>query len=348
MPDLTKENDDLSTTGNKAFVEYPSVSIVVTTLDNELTMEGCIQSIEELDYQKKSIEVLVIDAGSKDSTISIVEKHGVRLISKSLNAPAAYNYALKIVKSEIVGFIDADARVEKQWLKKLIPHLYNKEVAAAAGTIETWNKNRLISRCIGYDLNYRYNRIHGNVQRVATMNLILKKEVIEEVGGFDENLPTQYDTDVGTRISSAGYKIIVDTEAKCYHFHRSTLAQYFKQQFRYGENTVKLYFKHSHLMRGDEITDWWMNFQPILYVAISILLLAGLIQAFRPVAWMLSFFLATATIIQYTFSAIKLSFRYHDPTALALVVIYISRAVAWTLGAITTGIVTILRVRRAK
>ena len=332
----------MNTTVNEA-VDYPSVSIIVTTLNNELTIEECLRSIRELDYPQESIEVLMVDAGSRDSTLDIAKKHMVRLISKPLNAPAAYNYASKIVKNEILGFIDADAKVEKQWLKKLIPHLIDKNVAAASGTIETWNKDRVIPRCIGYDLSYRYGRIRGSAQRVATMNLILKKEMMDEVRGFDENLPTQYDTDMGTRITSMGYKIIVDPDVKCYHFHRPTLTEYFKQQFKYGQNTVKLYFKHSHLMRGDEITDWWMNVQPILYMTIAILLVVGFIDALRPTAWIISFFMASGIMLQYTFSALRVSFKYRDSTALALVVVYVTRAVAWTLGAIAVGIRSILR-----
>ena len=337
----------MNTAVNEA-ADYPSVSIIVTTLDNELTIDECLRSIREIDYPEQFLEVMVIDAGSRDSTLEIAKKHRVRFISKPLSAPAAYNYASKVASSKILGFIDADAKVEKQWLKKLIPHLNDKNVAAASGTIETWNKDRLIPRCIGYDLSYRYGRIRGSVHRVATMNLILRKEVMDKVGGFDENLPTQYDTDIGTRITNAGYKIIVDPYAKCYHSHRPTLTEYFKQQFTYGQNTIRLYLKHPHLMRGDEITDWWMNAQPLLYVAIAALLAVGFIPTFRPTAWIISLFMAAGIMLQYTFSALKVSLKYRDPTAFALVIIYVVRAVSWTLGATTTGIHSILRRGRTK
>ena len=49
--------------------------------------------------------------------------------------------------------------------------------------------------------------------RIATMNLLLKKAVIEEVGGWDENLPSQYDTDLGFRVSAKGYRIAYEPSA---------------------------------------------------------------------------------------------------------------------------------------
>ena len=100
------------------------------------------------------------------------------------------------------------------------------------------------------------------------MNLLLKKSVLKEVGGWDEGLPSQYDTDMGFKITAKGFKFAYEPAAKCYHFNRQTVRAYWRQQLQYGENTLKLYFKHGKLARGDEITDWGMNIQPALVLAV--------------------------------------------------------------------------------
>jgi len=323
-------------------IAFPKGSIIVATLNNESTIDECLHSILELDYPKQLLEVIVIDGESKDSTVERVKAHSVKLISKRLNTPAAYNFALKTVKSEIVGFIDSDVKVERQWLKSLLTHLNNPKVAGASGNVATWNKNKLIPRCIGYELSYRYRRLPKDVERAATMNLILKKKVIEEVGGFDEALPTQYDTDLGTRIARAGYKMIFDSDVSCSHFHRPTLREYFKQQFKYGQNTWKLYFKHPRLMRGDKITDWWMNIQPILYSVATISLVTSLIVNFNLVALWIFLSLAIIAMLHYTFSAARISRAFHDLSAMFLIVIYFTRAVAWTLGGATSFVRNVL------
>lgn len=317
-------------------ITLPTVSIIVATLNSESTIDECLRSILELDYPKQLLEVIVVDGGSKDSTVERVKAQSVRVISTQLNTPAGYNYALKTVKSEIVGFIDSDAKVEKQWLKKLVTHLNSPEVAGASGTIATWNNNKLIPRCIGYELSYRYSRLPKEIRRVATMNLILRKRLIEKVVGYDEALSTQYDTDLGIRIASAGYKIVFDSSAICYHFHRPTLGEYFRQQFKYGQNTWKLYSKHPQLIKGDEITDWWMNVQPILYAVAAISLVTSVITNFNLIA--LSIFLSIASIatLHYALSAARISRTFHDLSAMFLIVIYFTRAVAWTLGGATS------------
>lgn len=174
------------------------------------------------------------------------------------------------------------------------------------------------------------------------MNLLLKKKVTMDVGGFDETLPTQYDTDLGARLVEAGYRIAFDVEAVCYHFHRPTLWAFFKQQFKYGENTWKLYLKYPKLAKGDKITDWWMNVQPILYVFAFVFLIVCVVTLFNIIP--LSIFLAilAITTLQYTISAARISYIFHDPSAMYLIIIYFTRAIAWTLGGATSLIQTTL------
>jgi cellulose synthase/poly-beta-1,6-N-acetylglucosamine synthase-like glycosyltransferase len=238
------------------------------------------------------------------------------------------------VKSDVLGFIDADAKVERDWLKKLVVHLNDKKVAATGGNIAAWNKDRLVPRCIGYELSHRYSRLPKEVGRLATMNLLLKANVLEEVGGFDETLSTQYDTDLGFHIVNAGYKIVFDSKALCYHYHRPTLRKFFRQQYKYGQNTWKLYLKHPQLMKGDPITDWGMNIQPLLYSLAAASLVFGFIPPFTIIGQALFFSLATVITAYYLFSAARISVKYNDASAMFLFVIYFVRTIAWTLGAL--------------
>lgn len=315
----------------------PKVSIIVATLNSERTIDECLRAIFELDYPKDFLEVIVIDGCSKDATVKIAQKYPVKVVSAALNAPAAYNYAMKIVSNGVLGFIDADAKVEKEWLNKLVASLGDPQVAGVSGGIETWNTENAWARSIGYDLKNRYARLKKYVVRVATMNLLLKKSIIEAVGGFDENLPSQYDTDLGFRITSRGYKILFEPSAKCYHFNRSTVSGYFRQQLQYGKNTTKLYFKHANLIKGDEITDFGMNIQPFLILAVIAFFLLGIPEALRPL-WYVSAFILAFIFVYYVISAVRLSIKFKDAAAMLMVVLYFVRALAWFSGAVITTV----------
>ncbi len=311
------------------------VSIIVAAYNSQDTIEECLKSILAQHYPADFFEVIVMDGGSKDSTVKLSQKFPIKVVSIRLNAPAAYNYAMKIAAYPVLGFIDADAKVEVEWLNKVTPHLADPKVAGVSGSIETWNAENPWAKSIGYELKNRYSRIGKYTGRIATMNLLLKKGVIEEAGGWDEQLPSQYDTDLGFRISAKGYRIAYEPSAVCYHFNRPTLQAYYRQQLQYGKNTLKLYFKHGRLAKGDEITDVGMNIQPVLLLAIVASFLLGIVPALR-LLWAASGLILLATTVYFIYSAVKIAVKFHDSTALRLFVLYFVRSVAWFVGAVTT------------
>jgi cellulose synthase/poly-beta-1,6-N-acetylglucosamine synthase-like glycosyltransferase len=317
-----------------AETQVPKVTIIVASYNNQDTIAECLKSILALDYPEGYVEVIVMDGVSKDSTVKIAQQFPIKVISIGLNAPAAYNYAMKIAAHPILGFVDSDAKVERDWLTKVVPHLSNPQVAGVSGSIETWNNNNPWARSIGYELKNRYSRIGKYTGRIATMNLLLKKAVIEEAGGWDEKLPSQYDTDFGFRISAKGYKIAYEPRAVCYHFNRPTLKAFYRQQLQYGKNTLKLYFKHGHLAKGDEITDVGMNVQPLLFLGVLVLFLLGLVPLLR-LLWIGSGLILLSMLVYFVYSAMKLSFKFHDWSAMRLVVLYFVRSVAWFVGAVS-------------
>ena len=314
--------------------EVPEVSIIVTCRNNALTIGECLQALNDQDYPN-AIEIMVIDAYSTDGTFEIAKKYTPKVFSEPLNAAAAYNYAMQIATHKILGFVDADAKVEREWLKKLVPHLEEDNVAGVSGAIETWNWQNPWARSLGYELKNRYNRIGKYAGRIATMNLIVKKSVIEEAGGWDESLPSQYDTDFGYKVSGLGYKFAYEPQAKCYHFNRQTVRAYWRQQLQYGKNTLKLYLKHRQLARGDEITDWSMNLQPALLLSTIAFFLLGLVPSLRLLCYVSGVILA-AILVFYVYSAVKISVKFKDGTAMRLVVLYYVRALAWLCGAALT------------
>ncbi len=313
------------------------VSIIITTFNNEQTIEECLKSVSELAYNQNTLELIIVDGGSTDETVKIAKKYSTKVFSTPLNAPAAYNYAMKHTNSPILGFIDADAKIEKEWLNKLLPHMTDPKVAGVSGGIETWNIENAWARSIGYDMKNRYARIEKYAIRIATMNLLLKKHMIEEAGGFDENLPSQYDTDLGFRITSLGYKIKYEPTAKCYHFNRTTIRAFFRQQLQYGKNTLRLYFKHVDLARGDSITDFGMNIQPILFLTIAVLSFLGLFPLLRTL-WFVAAGLVLLIFAYYLFCAVKIAVKFEDRSAIRLVLLYFVRSCAWFAGAVITSV----------
>jgi len=304
-------------------------------MNNETTIEECLQALLTQNYPLDHLEIILVDGGSKDKTVQLAKKYPISIYQTALNCPAAYNYAQKIALYSILGFVDSDAKVEADWLKKLVPHLEDPAVGGVSGSIDTWNTDNPWARSIGYELKMRYRRIGKYTKRIATMNLLLKKSVLEKVGGWAEDMPSQYDTEFGYRLASKGYKIAYESSSVCYHFNRSTLQKFYRQQLQYGKNTLRLYFKHGALAQGDEITDIGMNIQPIWLLITITSFLLGIVPPLH-FLWYLTGVLFLAMFVYYVYSAVKITVEFKDKSAMCLLLLYYVRSLAWFNGAIIT------------
>jgi len=312
----------------------PRVTILIPIRNVAKYIKECLDALLNQTYPKDRYEIWLLDNNSDDGTLDIVSqypKDKVKVIQTGVHSPPVkYNRILPEVKSEVIGFVDGDANVSEKWLELVIEPLKNPETAGASGVILTANKNKLVSRLIGYELQDRYERMSHEIKRVATMHVVYKKEILEKIGGFNETSKTGYDSDIGYRINDAGYKIINVPEATVYHNHRETLAAFFKQQYEYGKFGLVMFLKMPKIAKGDEVTSFWMILQPFLYL-LSLVIVLGWILFWLPI-WSI-FFLPLILLIAYIFSAIRLTIKYRDISALLMIVIYIIRPLGWGLGA---------------
>ena len=315
---------------------------MVTTKDNRETIRDCVDSILSLEYPRDKLKVLVVDASEDRSALKILAGLPVEIVGFSGNAPAAYNLALTLVRSDLVGFIDGDAKVDPDWLAQITQSLGNVNVAGAGGQIKTWNGQRMVPRCIGYELESRYNN-PSKVVRTSTTNLVLKRIIIEKAGGFDETLDTGYDADIGYRIVKSGYEILFEGNAIVYHFHRPTLWSYLKQQYSYAKNDAGLYTKNSSLMLRDNVTRKWMIAQPLLMLLFAMLSLVLLFSQIVRLTisfdrfWLTEFWAGVGFLLMgsYLVTSTRLAMSARDPQAWSILLcILVTRAVAWTVGGV--------------
>jgi cellulose synthase/poly-beta-1,6-N-acetylglucosamine synthase-like glycosyltransferase len=312
----------------------PRVTILIPIRNVAKYIKECLDALLNQTYPKDKYEIWLLDNNSDDGTLDIVSqypKDKVRVVQTGVHSPPIkYNRILPEVKSEVIGFVDGDANVDKDWLIKVVEALNDPKAAGATGVILTANKNKLIPRIIGYELQDRYERMPREIKRAATMHIVYKKKILEEVGGFNEKLKTGYDCEIGYKINNLGYKIIFVSDAKVWHNHRENLQAFFKQQYEYGKFAIVRYFKMPKMLKGDEVSSLWMISQP-LFCALFLILLV-LVLIFRLPFWICLTPLAIL-VIGFLFSATRIAIKYHAPDALLLIIIFTIRPWGWGLGA---------------
>ena len=229
-------------------VYYPKVSVVIASYNGAATLEACLKSLEDLNYP--NYETILVDDGSTDETPKIAAKfEKVRSIRYEENQglSVARNTGIQAAVGEIVAFTDSDCRADEDWLRFLVHDLINSKFAAIGGhnflpLDDSWVASAVMVSPGGPAHVMLTDRI---AEHIPGCNMAFYKWALDEIGGFD---PVFWragdDVDVCWRLQERGYKIGFSHAGFVWHYRRSTVRAYLKQQAGYGEAEALLVRKH--------------------------------------------------------------------------------------------------------
>jgi cellulose synthase/poly-beta-1,6-N-acetylglucosamine synthase-like glycosyltransferase len=230
--------------------DWPFVSIIVTVTDEGETIEACLKSLLDLDYD--SYEILIIDTGSTDNTRETVKKierdnQRMRLLTTSGNASGGRNLGIRESKGNVLAFTDGDCVVTKGWLRTLVRSLINdgRSTAGVGGpnvplfTVETrWSTaaNATLNTFFGSGGSAQVkNTNNPYVRALSTANAAFWTESIRKIGSFDLRLDMCEDADLSSRLSKAGSRLRFEKAAVVYHRRDyQSLWKFGRHMFKYG------------------------------------------------------------------------------------------------------------------
>lgn len=217
-----------------------TVSIIVLTHNNELTIEAVLKSLLSQEGINNT-EILIIDDCSTDRTVEICNRFGVPIIRNKRNMGLAHNLNLgfKLAKHNIVITLEGDTiPIGSQWLKELIKPLDHPDVAASC-SLQFPPDDAIGNLCLWEKLHWARIKPHHALNVKADA---FKKDVLMDLGLFDEEHFRMggEDADMATRLKLKGWKI-EGTAAKVIHqhrfdqnFHRRCFLAILKLAFNYG------------------------------------------------------------------------------------------------------------------
>ena len=311
------------------------VSVVIPCYNSERTIEGCLGALLNQNY--RNYEIIVVDDGSTDKTSEIVKKFiskRVKYVYQHNQGPAAArNHGWKEARGRYILFTDSDCFPRKNWITEMIKPFKDKRVGAVGGTYETLNKDKRIAEWVGLEIEYRHNQMPRFIDFAGSYSLAVRKEVLEEVGGFDTRFrrASGEDNDLCYRIRERGYLIYFNRKAVVGHFHPDSLLKYLKSQMIHAYWRVYLYKKHPNMFKGDRYTGASTHLQGPLYLLMWI---SGILSIF--LYWILPIFLILLTLsviihIPFTVWAVRKTRKISDIGILGFSFL---RSSAWALGMI--------------
>ncbi len=109
---------------------WPSISVLMPTLNAASVLDRCLSSIAVQNYPKEKVEIVIADGGSTDRTLEIAKKYGARIFKNPLKtAEAGKATAFHQAKNELVALIDSDNILpDKGWFKRMGEPFLDKEI----------------------------------------------------------------------------------------------------------------------------------------------------------------------------------------------------------------------------
>ena len=233
----------------------PSATVAVCTRDRTADLERCLTGLLRLPDDGQ--ELLIVDnCPSSEETQRLVASHPtVRYVREDRpGASAARNRALREARGEVIAFTDDDATPDAGWLRGLLSGFTDPLVYCVTGLTMP-----LELELEAQEAFERYSPFGRGFQRRvfdsrvlppslaalvgASVNAAFRRRILDELGPFDEALgpgtpaKSGEDTDMFSRILAAGYRIVYEPSALCWHRHRRTWEELRQTQYGYGVGT---------------------------------------------------------------------------------------------------------------
>jgi mycofactocin system glycosyltransferase len=228
---------------------WPLVSIVIPVYNRPREIEECLVSLQALDYPPEKFEVIVVDDHSRDNTVSVVRRFGVRLVIQPHNQgqSAARNAGVTASRGEIIAFLDSDCTVLPGWLQELVPYFQDSRVALVGGRVDGYYREKRMDLyeqvCSALNMGSvpAIGRGENCVFYVPTCNMLVRKQVYEQAGGLDESLRVGEDVDLCWRLMAARHHLLYIPRGCVLHKHRNHLLSGLLRRFDYGTSEAVLY-----------------------------------------------------------------------------------------------------------
>jgi len=175
------------------------LSIIIPTLNEEKYLPLLLDQIKKQDFL--DYEVIIADAGSIDKTLEIIKHYGHKVVPGGKVAKGRNN-GVRATKGDLLLFMDADnIYLPDDFLSTLVKEFKSKncDIATFPMYVDGNRMDKLV-----YKMYNWWVKSLQSIKAYASNSLIVKKEVFEKVGGFDENVKLAEDHDFARRAAKVG------------------------------------------------------------------------------------------------------------------------------------------------
>ena len=227
------------------------VSVCVVAYNEEKVLGNLLNDIKAQDYEHSKIEVVLIDSMSTDHTKDIMRDFQQQMsddfkkiqVLENLKKKQAsgWNVAIRNFSGDVMIRVDAHASIPPEFVRKNVEILESGEMVSGGprpnmiDESTPWKETLLLAEQSMFGSSMASYRRSQKKQYVKSLfHGAYRREVLEKVNGFDEQLGRTEDNEFHYRIRQAGYQICYSPEIISYQHARSTLPGMLKQKYGNG------------------------------------------------------------------------------------------------------------------
>ena len=190
-------------------MSQPEISIVICTYNRDKFIKGALYSLTKQTLDPKKFEIIIVNNNCTDSTDAIVTDFIKAFPTLNINyvfqpikgLSAARNKGIEVAKSNIISYMDDDGEADENYLEEVLTYLRkHPEVAGVGGKIlpifesgePDWANKWLNGLFSIVDHGETIMPFKGKTYP-AGCNMVYRKDLLEEVGGFNEALKWRAD-----------------------------------------------------------------------------------------------------------------------------------------------------------
>jgi len=331
--------DERRRRGSDPAGQQTGVSFVIPVHNGAPWLEDVLKSVLA-QADGRAMEIVAVEDGSTDRSPEILAQYETRGLVRVVPGPrrgatAALNEGIRRAVHPIICQVDQDVILQRGWMTRLLDSLNDPVVAAAQGYYVAAPNAGIWARVMALDLRYRYRRLRAarDVDHVCTGNTAYRAGALRQVGLFDETLGYGYDNDISYRLAQAGYRLIINEDARSIHCWRDDLRTYLVQQYGFGYGRLDLVAKHRGRASGDDVSGLMMMLHAPVMALVVACMVAGIVcavlgvSAITPVsigAWLLSLLALERSVV-----GIHAAIAFRDTAGLLFMPVHLARDLAW-------------------
>lgn len=248
----------------------PSLSIITVTYNCPQNLRKCLESIEEQEYPKEKIELLIIDGGSTDDTLKVAKSFGATIhVSDEYkyNQEARRGVGALLAKNEILAYIDSDNFLPySTWLQDMVLPLVKDDSIVGTQTLRyayrksdnilnryfslfgvndpvayylkkmdrlSWKEEKwnLLGELLQDEEDYYKIRFdYNSLPTIGCNGFLIRKEIIEKAKVNPENF---FHIDVAYDLAKRGYDTYGIVKNDIIHYTGNNFVMAVKKRFKY-------------------------------------------------------------------------------------------------------------------